>query len=225
MKPLLSILLLAFMGVYAIPVLASDLENFSFTLEKIVQEQSGGEDSLEVVFENKQKSRFSFKDLKFSLQHPASFLPLKNEEVPWINPQSFTDQNGTFITYQPAGSKRSISEPYIMVQYISREMESCESIDALYAWLDNFFLGEKNRGRVLRDSFSKKTTSGLKAYCKEYFSPTNTSSLPDKRIAYAYLEYDEKYIIGMNITTYSDKDFKKLKKAFYKIVKSFDKIP
>lgn len=146
-------MLMALWGISSSPVFSPESELISCNLEGIEQQEINRQDTIEVIFENERKSLFRFKELNFSLQHPSSFNPVKNEEIPWINPESFTDQNGNFIVYQQKGANKSIREPYIRVQYISRDMEHCDSIEAIYAWLDSHFLGKRRAEELAQSDF------------------------------------------------------------------------
>ncbi|TAE53328.1 MAG: hypothetical protein EAZ89_07530, partial [Bacteroidetes bacterium] len=98
-------------------------------------------------------------------------------------------------------------------------LPSCSTVDSVYMWMDQAHLGTSG-GYVLRENFEVATASGKAALCKEY-KTGNANNRTPKWIAYAYIEYNSGYIIGMALTTTLESDFLLSKEGFYEMVKSF----
>lgn len=171
------------------------------------------------------KLRFEAYTMKFTLEHPNILIPLNNTDTPWINPEAYSEFNGQFVTYIRSGREAKLENPYIMVQYIAKSLPYCGTIDSVYMWLDSRFLTEGVKGEVMNDFYNLDTQSGKKAVCREYRTPKTADGRAAKRMGYAYFDYNDDYIIGMNLTSLSEGDFEASKPDFQQLVKSFNVVP
>jgi len=174
-----------------------------------------------VYVESINKLRFEAYTMKFSLEHPQVLIPLNNTDTPWINADGYSEFNGQFVTYIRSGRETKLENPYIMAQYINKNLPSCGTIDSVYMWLDSRFLEKGAKGEVTADVYEVKTASGKKAICKEYRTPKTPDGKAAKSMAYAYIEYNDTYLIGLNLTTLSPTDYEVSKPDFIQLVKSF----
>ncbi|MEZ4829475.1 MAG: hypothetical protein R3C61_24795 [Bacteroidia bacterium] len=131
----------------------------------------------------------------------------------------FNEDNGLFITYIRNGREISLSNPYIQVQYINKRLPNCSSVDSVYIWLTDLFVSNY-KGDVIRKKHTVETLSRLPATCAEFRTP-DTDRVKGKYMAYAYVDYDKDYIIGMALTTTEKSDFDINLPLFYNIVESF----
>lgn len=182
-----------------------------------------GDDSMfpYVYVESINKLRFEAYTMKFTLEHPQDLIPLNNTDTPWIDPDRYGESNGQFITYIRSGREAKLENPYIMAQYINKSLPSCGTIDSVYMWLDSQFLEKGAKGEVTAEVYEVETAAGKKALCKEYKTPKTPSGKAAKNMAYAYIDYNDTYLIGLNLTALSESDFGISKDDFLKVVKSF----
>lgn len=182
----------------------------------------GTEDMFPYVYvESMNKLRFEAYTMKFSLEHPKVLIPLNNTDTPWVDPDRYTEFNGQFITYIRSGRETKLENPYIMAQYINKNLPYCGTIDSVYMWMDSQFLEEGAKGEVMADFYELQTASGKKAICKEYRTPKTPDGRAAKRMGYAYIDFNDTYIIGLNLTTLSESDFGVSKPDFHQLVRSF----
>jgi hypothetical protein len=163
---------------------------------------------------------FEAYSMRFRLTYEYPLAPRTNDQVPWVNPENYNENNGMFITYLSEGRQPSLMEPYVQVQYLNRKLPACSVIDSVYWWLDQQLLARP--GASAPDPlFQLNTAAGDPAKCKTYQTPSGPDQM--KHIAYAYIAYDEQYLIGMALTTMNRYDFEQFKPAFYSLVQSFDR--
>lgn len=157
--------------------------------------------------------------MKFRLSYEQPLIPMINSAVPWVKPDAFNEQNGLFITYIRNGRELSLSNPYIQVQYIHRDQKNCGTADSVYMWLGDLFVTNYG-GQVIKDKYSVQTVAQKPALCMEFQTP-DTERLKGKHMAYAYIEYDKDYLIGLALTTTEKTDFDINLPLFYSLVESF----
>lgn len=161
--------------------------------------------------------------VRFALTHPEELVPRLNNQVAWVDPERYNENNGLFATYVRNGRELRMENPYIQVQYINRNLPYCSTLDSLYLWLDNNFLANPE-AQVLREALEIPINLGRTALTKEY-KTANPGARVVKYLAYAYIPYSEDYTIGMVLTTTDASDFDNTKQAFYQLAESFTPIP
>ncbi|MEM7373838.1 MAG: hypothetical protein AAF587_34765 [Bacteroidota bacterium] len=171
------------------------------------------------VYQGPGKSNiFQAYSMRFSLTYEEPLIPLLHDQVNWVDPTKFNDNNGLFITYARNGREVSLTNPYIQVQYISKSLPGASTIDSVYQWLDGIHF-RADDSRQLGQTFTLPTASGKVATVKDYFTGSFQGRNP-KYLAYAYLDFDENYILGMALTTSLESDYDLTKPSFHKLVKS-----
>lgn len=175
-----------------------------------------------IYVESMNKLRFEAYTMKFSLEHPDNLIPLNNTDTPWMDAEKYTEFNGQFATYIRSGREAKLENPYIMVQYLNKNLPYVGTIDSIYMWLESRFLTEQIGGEIMQDIYEVNTQSGKKAICKEYRTPQTADGRAAKRMGYAYIDYNDTYIIGMNLTTLSESDYETSKPDFQKLIQSFN---
>ncbi|MEZ4777512.1 MAG: hypothetical protein R3D00_30325 [Bacteroidia bacterium] len=204
------------------PTVNSDVPapNMEQIQENLAKGMLGDSTMFPFVYQGEGRSNiFEAYTMRFQLTYEVPLLPMINSMVPWVNPETFSEENGLFITYIRNGREVSLSNPYIQVQYISKHMPNCSSVDSVYIWLNNLFLKEY-KGAVIRQKHTVETLSRLPAVCEEFRTP-DTERIKGKYMAYAYIDYDKDYLIGLALTTTEKNDFEINLPLFYNIVKSF----
>ncbi len=157
--------------------------------------------------------------MSFRLEYQDPLIPVVNTAVPWMDPQAYSEQFGNFITYVRNGRRVSLTEPYIQVQYFSKNQPNCGTVDSVFMWLDQQFI-EQRDAEVIQAKHEVQTASRLPALCKEY-RMGELEKLAGKQLAYAYIDYDDDYIVGMALTTTAESDYEMSRELFYEMVKSF----
>ena len=157
--------------------------------------------------------------MKFTLTYDQPFVPVTNDQVPWVNPESYNENNGLFVTYIGKDRKLSLNEPYIQVQYVSRKLQGYSSLDSVFFSLDRFFLYDPG-SKVLADRREMLTQSGLVAHIKAYQTPTYQNRT-GKFVALAYVPYDKDYYVAFALTTTDQGDFAQYLPGFEKLLASF----
>ena len=159
--------------------------------------------------------------MRFTLEHQPPLIPLTNSEVPWLKPDAYNVNNGIYITYVRNGRQLSMQNPYVQVQYINKALPYCGTIDSVYMWMDQTMI-QQSGAEVTEKIYEIATRSGKSAICKEYRTSPDAQRHSGKFLAYAYLDYNDEYIIGFNYTAMSPTDYEIGHNDFYNIVKSFD---
>ncbi|RMG73991.1 MAG: hypothetical protein D6722_02985 [Bacteroidetes bacterium] len=161
--------------------------------------------------------------MRFALTNPTDLAPMRNNQVPWVNPERYNVNNGLFATYVRNGRELKMENPYIQVQYINRSLPYCGTVDSIYMWLDSQFLKNPD-AEVLQETMDMPINLGGKALTKEY-KTGNPAARVVKYLAYAYVPYDDDYIVGFALTTIDRSDFDNTRQPFYQLVKSFTPVP
>lgn len=189
-------------------------------LQNAKQYRLGDSTMFPYVYQGPETSHiFEAYSMRFSLTYADPLVPMLNSQVKWIDQEKFTDGNGVFMTYVRNGREVSLQNPYIQVQYISKALPGASTIDSVYIWLDGLHL--KGEGaRQMGSTFDLTTASGKSAHVKDYFTGTTQGRDP-KYLSYAYIDFDDSYILGMALTTMLESDYEVTKPAFHKLVKTF----
>ena len=101
--------------------------------------------------------------MKFKLGYEPPLIPMTNINVPWVDPEAYSEQNGLFITYVENGRELSLYNPYIQAQYISKKLPYCSTVDSVYYWLDSNFLAGRG-GKVTKEKASEKNGCRFDCY-------------------------------------------------------------
>jgi hypothetical protein len=164
---------------------------------------------------------FEAYSMRFQLCYDELLQPLTNDKVHWIKPDAYSDKNGNFITYLRVGRDVSLSSPYISVQYIAKSLPGCSTVDSMYMFWDGRYLKDSSN-QVMMPMQTVETAAGRTAVCKEYSIKPAFVKVAAKRIAYAYIDYNEEYFIGLALTTTAPNDWEMNRPLFYKMVRSFN---
>lgn len=188
-------------------------------LTKADQYRMGDSSLFPFVYQGPGKSNiFQAYSMRFSLSYEEPLIPLLHNQVGWVDPTKFNENNGLFITYARNGREVSLANPYIQVQYINKSLNGASTVDSIYIWLDGIHLRAED-ARQMGETFSLPTASGKVAVVKDYFTGSFQGRDP-KYLAYAYIDYDDDYILGMALTTSIESDYSLTKASFHKLVKS-----
>ena len=191
---------------------------FEFDLDSAITQLPS--DMFPYVVQGSGRSRiFKAYSMNFQLTHQVPLVPMTNYEIPWLQADQFSEMNGNFVTYIRNGYEKSMQNPYIMVQYLNKSLPSVSQVDSIFLWLDSKFLPLQG-AEVLKDIYEVKTISGKVAKVKEYKYPKQEQRA-GKTLAYAYIDYDEEFIIGFALTTVNDSDYPLNQPLFIELVKSF----
>lgn len=166
-----------------------------------------------------QSNLFEAYSMRFILRYDFPLTSLTNEKVSWVNSDNYNANNGFFVTYVRNGRQLNLNNPYIQVQYINKSLAFCGTVDSVYQWLDDQFLKFED-AQVLKDNHPVKTFGGDVAVMKNYRSTAQNGRKP-KHLSYAYIDYNEEYIVGFGLTTMNQNDYETTLPLFDKLVKSF----
>lgn len=157
--------------------------------------------------------------LHFSLSHLPELRAYPNDLVPWINPLSFNESAGTFISYLRDNDPLRLDKPNIRLSYIKKEGAQA-STDMLLAWLDEQLI-DLQAGHILQGLNSLTTKAGMPALTKEFYTPS-LNGRSSKYMAFAYLDASRDYLLGFNLTAIDSADFAQVRPLFYSLVKSYE---
>jgi len=164
---------------------------------------------------------FEAYSMRFQLCYDEMLQPMTNDKVGWLKPNNYSEQNGNFITYLRVGREVSLTSPYISVQYIAKSLPGCSTVDSMFMFWDNRYLQDSSN-QVIMPLQTLKTAAGRTATCKEYSTKPAFVKVAAKRIAYAYIDYNQDYFIGLALTTTAPNDWEMNRPLFYKMVRSFN---
>ncbi|MEO0897218.1 MAG: hypothetical protein AAFY71_12510 [Bacteroidota bacterium] len=177
-------------------------------------------DMFPYVYQGAGRSRiFEAYTVRFQLTHQPPLVPMTNYEIPWIKPDNYNDQNGNFITYIRNGYEKSLANPYISVQYIRKDVPHASSIDSLLHWVNGIVM-DLDGAKVLTAEYKIETVSGKTARCQEFKYP-DQGPRAGKTLAYAYIDFNDEYIVGLVLTTVNDTDYPLNKPLFEELIRSF----
>ena len=157
--------------------------------------------------------------MRFSLAYPEQFQPRLNQQVGWVDPTKFNENNGLFLTYIQDGKELSLNNPYVQVQYLNKSLPYVSTIDSIYLWMDMINLQAADAS-ILEAENTITTASGRPARIKDYYTGSIEKRTP-RYVSYAYVDYDDSYILGLGLTTISQSDYNFNRQAFIDLVKSF----
>lgn len=172
---------------------------------------------------NGRSNLFEAYTMRFQLCYDPLFLPMTNDQIPWIRPDRYSEMNGQFVTYVRTGREVTMTDPYVSVQYISKNLPSCSTADSMFIFWDSYYLKEDNESQVIMPMQTTKTRGNFTAYCKEYETRPKTAKIAGKHLAYAYVDYNEEYFIALVLTTVAMGDWELNRPLFYKLVRSLDR--
>ncbi|WNJ21420.1 hypothetical protein [Pontibacter sp. G13] len=200
-----------------------DRANSAQIQERMENGLIGGEDDFPFVYQaDGGVNWFEAYTLRFSLTTAEPWTPLVNRQVPWVNHELYNENNGNFATYVRSETRLSMEFPYIQVQYINKALPSCGTVDSVYMWLDGMFLQDP---LATGDEKTRKldTQSGKPALIKHYKVPQKGSGGKQfKYLAYAYIDVNEDYIVGLALTTQDEYYWQNSKTFFDNLVYSFN---
>ncbi|MEL7342329.1 MAG: hypothetical protein AAGM67_17735, partial [Bacteroidota bacterium] len=125
--------------------------------------------------------------MSFTLETQMALAAMMNQNVPWVKPEANNEKNGVFATYIRNGRELSLDNPYIQVQYISKGLPYCSTLDSVFLWMDQNFL-QNPQAEIMQKRTSIQTASGKTAFYKAYTTGSNPNpAYRQKWIANAYI--------------------------------------
>ncbi|MEL6672322.1 MAG: hypothetical protein AAFR61_09020 [Bacteroidota bacterium] len=190
--------------------------------ENIARGMLGDSTMFPFVWQGEGRSlKFEAYTMRFSLTHSSPLVAMTNDLVQWVKPDEYSENNGVFIHYFRNGRPMKLTEPYVRVEYINKNLPYCGTVDSIYLWLDGIFI-ERRAAQVYKEAYKLDTQTRAKAECKEYYSPPAPGNpLSEKYAAYAYIDYDSQYLIGLNMTVTNKADYDLMIGQFKEIAQSF----
>jgi hypothetical protein len=164
---------------------------------------------------------FEAYSMRFQLCYGPAFVPMTNDNTPWIDPEVYNENNGTFITYLRQGRPVSMSSPYILVQYVNKGLPMCSTADSIYQWIDQQHL-KRPEAELFTEATEIQTAAGRPAICKEYQGAPVRTTGARRYLSYAYVDYNAEYFIGLALTTNGKQDFAANRALFYQMVRSLN---
>jgi hypothetical protein len=193
------------------------------TARRVSEGRMGDSTMFPFVYQGQGRSNwFEAFHMRFQLAYDQQLFPMTNDVTPWLKAEVYSEQTGVFVTYVLNGrGSLSLMNPYMQVQYISRLLPYCSTVDSLFIWQDDLNVTRKG-GSVLSETFTRPTESGKEAVFREYSIPyRDVEKVSGKFVSLAYVPYDEDYFIGFAFTCMEEMDFAANKQLFYKLVESF----
>lgn len=159
--------------------------------------------------------------MSFTLETQMALSAMMNQNVQWVKPDANNEKNGVFATYVRNGRELSLENPYIQVQYISKTLPYCSTLDSVFLWMDQNFL-KNPAAEILQKRTPIQTASGKTAFYKSYTTGSNPNpAYRQKWISNGYIDYDDDYFIAFGLTTMDEGDFELTKPIFDDLVESF----
>jgi hypothetical protein len=160
----------------------------------------------------------------FSFAKLDGLKSVHRDSVPWgyMMPQS--EMNGQVMYYFFPGYALELASPQIRIEYMSKSLKGCGSIDSILTWLKGLYIGSERNGKLVGER--KVGTVGgdeltlLEISVEEF--KRDTIALASKQMGWAYADQGD-MILGITYSAVKPEDYNQGYALFKDLVMSYKK--
>lgn len=165
-----------------------------------------------------ERNAYSFNGMKFSMRDYPEWTELYSHQLPWG--QAFANLDSTkqgFITsYFRDTINLSLRSTQIRVEYFSRRLPNCSVNDSVSMYMERIMQRKYAGLSTQRDTAVFQTRDGRNVAWVEA-----VSSLNSIWFSWLYIPMDD-YYLAMNLSAYSENEYKQMRTKFMELGKSFE---
>jgi hypothetical protein len=189
--------------------------------------QTGGIDADEkervAALEGLPRKEYASGGVAFSLAEIEGLRATNKDSVPWAMYMEETEDNGQLGYYFYPGYSRDLSSPNIRVEYMSKALKGCSSVDSLFIWLKSMYIGTERNGKVAGES-TVGTLDGQEIKVLEIeipkFQLDDSTIYSEKHMAWAYADHKDRFV-GFSYSAVSKDDYNQGLPMFMDLVRSY----
>jgi hypothetical protein len=189
--------------------------------------QTGGIDADEkarvAALEGLPRKEYVRGGVTFSLAEIEGLRATHKDSVPWAMYMEETEDNGQLGYYFYPGYSRDLSSPNIRVEYMSKALKGCSSVDSLFIWLKGMYIGTERNGKVAGES-TVGTLDGQEIRVLEIeipkFQVDDSTIYSEKHMAWAYADHKDRFV-GFSYSAVSKDDYNQGLPMFMDLVRSY----
>jgi hypothetical protein len=189
--------------------------------------QSGGLDAQEkervAALEGLPRTEYARGGVTFSLAEIEGIRATHKDSVAWAMYMQETEDNGVLGYYFYPGFSRDLSSPNIRVEYMSKALKGCSTVDSLFIWLKGMYVGTERKGQVAGETtvgtLDKQEIKILEIEIPQY-TLDDTTTYSEKHMAWAYADHGDRFV-GFSYAAVSKDDYKQGLPMFMDLVRSY----
>lgn len=161
--------------------------------------------------------------VNFSLAQFEGLRQVHKDSVAWAQYMVETEENGQLGYYFYPGFAHDLSSPQIRVEYMSKSLPGCSTVDSLFTWLKSLYVGNERNGSVVGEE-QVATVGGDPIKVLEIAIPTyvvdDTTQYSEKHMAWAYADQGSRFV-GFSYSATTKDDYKQGVDLFKDLVRSY----
>lgn len=198
-----------------------------FVLLQVAACKSGGISSDEQArvkaLESLPRKEYNHGGVNFSVAEIEGMKQVSRDSVPWANYMPDTEENGQLGYYFFPGYARDLSAPQVRVEYMSKALPGCSTVDSLFTWLKSLYVGTERNGKVVSEE-PLGTLGGEEIRLLQIEIPKfvmdDSTQYSEKYMAWAYADQGERFV-GFSYSAVTPDDYKQGFPMFQDLVRSY----
>jgi hypothetical protein len=155
--------------------------------------------------------------VRLEATHQYPLQPLVPERTPWFKGVNPNEGQGIFMSYVLAGRRLMLSEPNIRVDYINKNNTYYSNTDSAILSVQAFFMTHPD-SKILKEQSQVETKTGEEFEVIEVLAKRDTVYSP-KYQAFAYMDYNDDYLLSVHLTTLDFYEFKDALPFYYRLLR------
>ena len=155
--------------------------------------------------------------VRIEATHDYPLRPLVPERTPWFKGVNPNEGQGIFLSYVLAGRRLMLSEPNIRVDYINKYNPYYSTLDSAILSVKTFFMSHPD-AQIIKPQETLETEQGRKFEVIEVLAKRDTVHTP-KYQAFAYMDYNEDYLLSVHLTALDMYEFKDALPFYYRFLR------
>lgn len=198
-----------------------------FLLVQVAACQSGGlssdEQAAVKALESLPRKDYQRGGVNFSLAEIDGMRQVDRDSVPWASYMPETEDNGQLGYYFFPGYARDLSAPQVRVEYMSKALPGCSTVDSLFTWLKSMYVGNERNGKVVGEepigTLGGQEITLLQIEIPKYVVDDSTQ-YSEKYMAWAYADQGDRFV-GFSYSAVTSDDYKQGFPLFKDLVRSY----
>ena len=175
------------------------------------------------ALENLPRMDYQSGGVAFSLGQIEGMKQVHKDSVPWAQYIMESEDNGQLGYYFFPGYARELAAPQVRLEYMSKSLKGCSSVDSLFIWLKGLYIKTDRKGTIANEELLG-TLGGDEIKVLEIETPKyvvdDSVSYSEKYMAWAYADLGPQFV-GFSYSAVTKDDYKQGLPLFKDLVRSF----
>jgi hypothetical protein len=198
-----------------------------FILLQVAACKSGGlsaeEKARVAALETVPRMNYKSGGVEFSLGQIDGMRQVHKDSVPWAQYLQESEDNGQLGYYFFPGYARELAAPQVRLEYMSKSLKGCSTVDSLFIWLKGLYVTPERKGKVANEEVLG-SLGGDEIKVLEIETPKfvvdDSVSYSEKYMAWAYADLGPQFV-GFSYSAITKDDYNQGLPLFKDLIRSY----